>query len=136
MSGAARRYRVIEIHDRACAIGAVDPQLSEPGDAFDRIHRKLRARNRAPLWCACSTIGRKPERCPMDRRVVCNPAGADDMDAVIRPSARYLVVVLGLVMPLRLPSFSFGTSDVRLADVFRILEQGLDFLLYNASVFR
>ena len=26
MSGAARRYRVIEIHGRACAIGAVDPQ--------------------------------------------------------------------------------------------------------------
>jgi len=37
-------------------------------------------------------------------------------------------------MPLRFPSFCFGTSDVRLADVSRILEQGLDFFLYNASV--
>ena len=50
-------------------------------------------------------------------------------------SASYLVVVPGMVMPLRFPSFPLGTRDVRLADVFRILKQGLDFFLYNASIF-
>ena len=37
-------------------------------------------------------------------------------------------------MVMRFPSFSLGTGDVRLADVFRILKQGLDFFLYNASI--
>lgn len=46
-----------------------------------------------------------------------------------------LVVLLGLVVPVRFPSYSLGTRDVSLADVFRILKQGLDFLLYNASIF-
>ena len=49
--------------------------------------------------------------------------------------ARYLVGVPGMGLPLRFPSFSLGTRDVRLADVFRILKQGLDFFLYNASIF-
>jgi hypothetical protein len=49
--------------------------------------------------------------------------------------ARYLVGVPGIAMPLRFPSFSLGTRDVRLADVFRILKQGLDSFLYNASIF-
>ena len=48
--------------------------------------------------------------------------------------ARYLVGVPGRVMPLRFPSFSLGARDVRLTDVFRILKQGLDFFLYNASI--
>jgi len=39
-----------------------------------------------------------------------------------------------MVILLRFPPFSLGTRDVRLADVFRILEQGLDFFLYNASI--
>ena len=39
-----------------------------------------------------------------------------------------------MVMPLRFPSFSLGTGDVRLADGFRILKQRLDFFLYNASI--
>ncbi len=38
-------------------------------------------------------------------------------------------------MPLRFPSFSFGTRDVRLANAFRVLKQGLDFFLYNAGIF-
>ena len=47
-----------------------------------------------------------------------------------------LVGVLGVVVAVRFPSYSLGTRDVRLADVFRILKQGLYFFLYNASVFR
>jgi hypothetical protein len=46
-----------------------------------------------------------------------------------------LVGVLGVVPSMRFPSYSLGTRDVRLADVFRILKQRLDFFLYNASVF-
>jgi hypothetical protein len=46
-----------------------------------------------------------------------------------------LVGVPGVVLPVRFPYYSLGTRDVRLADVFRILKQGLDFFLYNASVF-
>ncbi len=38
-------------------------------------------------------------------------------------------------MPLSFPPFCLGTRDVRLADVFRILKQGLDFFLYNARIF-
>ena len=38
-------------------------------------------------------------------------------------------------LSLRFPSFCLGTRDVRLADVFRILKQGLEFFLYNASIF-
>ena len=40
-----------------------------------------------------------------------------------------------MVRLLRFPSFSLGTGDVRLADVFRILKQGLEFFLYNAGIF-
>jgi hypothetical protein len=47
-----------------------------------------------------------------------------------------LVGVLGVVVAVRFPSYFLGTRDVRLADVFRFLKQGLDFILYNASVFR
>ena len=39
-----------------------------------------------------------------------------------------------MALSLRFPSFSLGTRDVRLADVFRILKQGLDFFLYNAGI--
>ena len=46
-----------------------------------------------------------------------------------------LVGVFAVVVAVRFPSYSLGTRDVRLADVFRILKQGLDFFLYNASVF-
>jgi hypothetical protein len=46
-----------------------------------------------------------------------------------------LVGVLDVVVAVRFPSYSLGTRDVSLADVFRILKQGLDFFLYNASVF-
>ena len=69
--------------------------------------------------------------------------GLDNRDrAALLPPTFYkcfrivaLVVVLGLVVAVRFPSYSLGTRDVRLADVFRILKQGLDFFLYNASVF-
>ena len=40
-----------------------------------------------------------------------------------------------MVIPLRFPSFSLRPRDVRLADVFRILKQGLEFFLYNAGIF-
>jgi hypothetical protein len=47
-----------------------------------------------------------------------------------------LVGVLVVVVPVRFPPYSFGARDVRLADVFWILKQGLDFFLYNDSIFR
>ena len=39
-----------------------------------------------------------------------------------------------MVILLSFPSFFLGTGDVCLADVFRILKQGLEFILYNASI--
>jgi hypothetical protein len=65
---------------------------------------------------------------------------ADEETAVNHPQVAdtrigALIGVLGVVGPVRFPCYSLGTRDVRLADVFRILKQGLDFFLYNARVF-
>lgn len=46
-----------------------------------------------------------------------------------------LIGVLGVVGRVRFPCHFLGTRDVGLADVFRILKQGLNFFLYDASVF-
>jgi hypothetical protein len=47
-----------------------------------------------------------------------------------------LVGVLVVVVPVRFPPYSFCARDIFLADVFWILKQGLDFFLYNDSIFR